>query len=111
MTLKPPKSLKFSKILLGMIQCYRGIWPKRSNVLAPLADVSSIKNKKQFTYTEETDKGFIQMKQIIVEEIILVFFYRVHQHHSEITSSEILNLEEEEFPPICITVFPWGMYS
>ena len=56
-----------------MVQFYRDMWPKRSHVLAPLTDASSIKNKKKFKWTEEMDKAFIQMKQIIAQETILAF--------------------------------------
>ena len=44
-----------------MVQYYRDTWPKRSHVLAPLTDASSIKNKKKFKWTEEMDKAFTQM--------------------------------------------------
>ena len=46
LALKPPTTLKLNKSLLGMVQYYRDMWPKRSHILAPLTDASSIKNKK-----------------------------------------------------------------
>ena len=59
LALKPPTTLKLNKSLLGMVQYYRDMWPKRSHVLAPLTDANSIKNKKKFKWTEMMDKDFI----------------------------------------------------
>ena len=71
LALKPPKTAKELNSLLGMVQYYRDIWPKRSHILAPLIDSSSSKNKKQLIWTKEMDKAFIQMKQIIAQETAL----------------------------------------
>ena len=55
------------------VQYYRDMWPKRSHILAPLTDASSSKNKKNFKWTPEMDKAFIQMKQLIAQKKILAF--------------------------------------
>ena len=70
LALKPPRTTKELKSLLGMVQYYRDMWPRRSHILAPLTDASSSK-KKKLDWTKEMDKAFIQMKQIIAQETIL----------------------------------------
>ena len=46
LNIKVHSSIKQLKSLLGMVQYYRDMWPKRSNILAPLTEASSSKNKK-----------------------------------------------------------------
>ena len=44
--IKPPKTSKQLKQLLGMVNFDRDIWKKRSHILAPLSKLSNAKGKK-----------------------------------------------------------------
>jgi hypothetical protein len=71
LNLKAPSSLKQLKSLLGMMQYYRDMWPKRSHILAPLTAASSSKNKKTFKWTDAMENAFCEMKKIMAQEALL----------------------------------------
>ena len=63
LNLQQPKTLKQLKSLLGMVQYYRDMWPRRSHILAPLTAASSSKNRKKFLWTSAMNKAFIEIKK------------------------------------------------
>ena len=73
LNLQPPKTLKQLRSLLGLVQYYRDVWPRRSHILAPLSDKSSSKNKKKFVWTEEIQQAFEAMKKMVAKETLLAF--------------------------------------
>ena len=69
--MRTPRTLRQLKSLLGMVQYYRNMWPKRSHILAPLTAASSTKNNKKFKWTEEMEDAFTEMKKIMAQEALL----------------------------------------
>ena len=62
------------KSLIGMIQFYRDMWRRRSHILSPLIDAAAgKKGKMKITWTEEMDEAFIQLKQMVTEEVFLTY--------------------------------------
>ena len=48
LNLEPPKSVRQTRSLLGIVQYYRDIWEKRSHILAPLTELTKEpKNKNK----------------------------------------------------------------
>ena len=67
-----PKTAKDMKSLIGMIQFYRDMWKRRSHILSPLIDsAAGKKGKTPIIWTPAMDEAFIQVKQMISEEILL----------------------------------------
>lgn len=72
--LEKPKTAKEMKSLIGMIQFYRDMWKRRSHILSPLIDsASGKKGKAKIEWTKEMDEAFIQIKQMISDEVFLTY--------------------------------------
>ena len=54
-----------------MINYYQDIWPQRSHILAPLTALTSAKVK--WKWTDEHQKAFDEMKQVITRETLLAY--------------------------------------
>jgi hypothetical protein len=62
------------KSLIGMIQFYRDMWQRCSHILSPLIDsASGKKGNTKIIWTNEMDEAFIQIKQMISEEVFLTY--------------------------------------
>ena len=72
--LDKPKTVKKMKGFIGMIQFYRDMWKRRSHILSSLIDATAGKKKHtKITWTDEMNEAFIQIKQIISEEVFLTY--------------------------------------
>ena len=66
-----PKNKKELKRFLGMINFYKDFWIRRSEILAPLTELTS--NKTEFQWTEEHTKAFDTIKRIVAKEVLLAY--------------------------------------
>lgn len=77
LNLKPPRTMRQVKQVIGLIQYYRDLWPRRSHILSPIVELTKGYSKKKkhlkIKWTEECDKAFNEMKNIIAKETILAF--------------------------------------
>ena len=74
MDLTKPKTTKEMKSLNSIIQFYRDIWQCRSHILSLLIDsASEKKGNTKITWINEIDEAFIQVKQMISEEVFLIY--------------------------------------
>ncbi|GFH55792.1 hypothetical protein CTEN210_12268 [Chaetoceros tenuissimus] len=72
--LHKPQTAKEMKSLISMIQFYRDMWRRCSHILSPLIDAAAgKKGKMKITWTEEMDDAFIQLKQMVTEEVFLTY--------------------------------------
>ena len=55
-----------------MVNYYRDMWRRRSHLLAPLSALLS-KKKSKWDWTEECEKSFQEMKEVMSEETLLAF--------------------------------------
>ena len=79
LALKPPKNVRELRHVLGLVQFYRDIWEKRSDILAPLTNLvgecavtKPMKKKgtkrKPFHWDESHQRAFDDMKATIFEK-------------------------------------------
>ena len=66
-----PKTRKQLRQFIGMINFYRGMWQKRSELLAPLTALTS-KNVK-YDWKDENRKFFEAIKRVIGREVLLAY--------------------------------------
>ena len=66
-----PTKRKELRSFLGMVNFYRDMWPRRSEILAPLTALTS--SKVKWKWEEEHDKAFCEIKKVMARETLLVF--------------------------------------
>ena len=66
-----PTTRKELRRFIGMVNYYRDMWVRRSELLAPLTSMTS-KNVK-FVWTDEHQTAFENIKKIICREVMLTF--------------------------------------
>ena len=62
-----PSSLKELRTFLGMVNYYRDLWPRRSNVLAPLTEEVG---KSRFVWTPRMEKTSEEMKALAASNVL-----------------------------------------
>ena len=84
LALDKPKSVKTLRSFLGIVQYYRDLWEKRSEMLAPLTDLvaecgvtKSTKKKgtkkKPFYWSDVHQKAFDDVKATIARDVVLAY--------------------------------------
>ena len=85
LALKPPKNVKELRRVLGIIQYYRDLWARRTDLLAPLTDLvgecgstkaqrkSKSKIPKKWYWDDEHQKAFDEIKKVIARDVILAY--------------------------------------
>ncbi len=84
LALEPPQHVKGLRHFLGMVQYYRDMWAKRSEMLAPLSDLvgecgetkTTKKNKtkkKPWRWDPIHQKAFDDVKATIAKEVVLAY--------------------------------------
>ena len=67
----PPTTKKQLRRFIGMVNFYRDMWSKRSEILAPLASLTS--KKAKYIWKEEHQQAFDRMKKKMARETILSY--------------------------------------
>jgi hypothetical protein len=68
-TLSVPRTKKQVRSFIGMVNYYRDMWPKRSELLAPLSALTS--KTATWIWTPECQQAFETMKVLIAKETLL----------------------------------------
>ena len=71
-TFKQPKTKKDVRSFLGLCGYYRKFIPNFSSIATPLSDLTRKSMPKQVKWNEKCDKAFIELKEILTLEPILV---------------------------------------
>ena len=66
--MKEPSDLRQLRSFLGMVTHYRDMWPRRSHILSPLAELIGA---KKFLWNEPQAKAFREMKALIAKDALL----------------------------------------
>ena len=98
--LQPPKTRKELRSLIGMINYYRDMWPKRSETLAPLSAMTSSKVKWQWTDVHQ--KAFEEIKRIITKETLLMYpnFNEIFEIHTDASKTQLGAVISQSGKPI-----------
>ena len=62
-------NLKVLRSFIGLVNYYRDMWKHRSEIIAPLTELTS--EKRKWTWTDKHQKAFEQMKKNLSLEVIL----------------------------------------
>ena len=65
----PPTTRKQLRRFIGLVNYYRDMWEKRSELLAPLTDLTS--KNVPFKWQEQHQKAFDKVKHAICQEVML----------------------------------------
>ena len=79
-----PKNVRTLRGFLGMVQYYRDIWEKRSEMLAPLTDLvaecglsktekAAKKKKRGWYWTDVHERAFQRVKETIARDVMLAY--------------------------------------
>src|SRR5210317_1090882 len=69
--LATPTTTKQVRHFVGMVNCYRDMWPKRSETLAPLTELCS--KTVKFHWTERQQAAFDEIKRMVTEDTLLAY--------------------------------------
>lgn len=67
----PPKNRKELRSFIGVVNYYRDMWIRRSEVLAPLTQLLAGDPKSKWEWTPEAATAFAQIKKIIARKVLL----------------------------------------
>eukprot|EP00804_Cyclotella_cryptica_P024746 CCRYP_001725-RA/>CCRYP_001725-RA protein AED:0.27 eAED:0.27 QI:0/0/0/1/0/0/2/0/303 len=74
LAISSPKNVKDLRKFLGMVQYYRDLWARRSEVLAPLTSLVANKTKKRPWYWDTVhQKAFDDVKTSIAKDVVLAY--------------------------------------
>ena len=59
--------------LIGMVQYYRDLWPRRSHILEPFTALSSGKKGTKIKWNEELESAFQEVKQMVSKSTMLTY--------------------------------------
>ena len=95
-----PTKRKEVRSFLGMVNFYRDMWPKRSEILAPLTALTSSTTKWRWTEVEE--KAFQEMKRVMARETLLAFpdFSKQFVIHTDASKTQLGSVISQEGKPI-----------
>ena len=68
---KPPKTKKYLRQFIGMVNYYKDLFKKRTDILKPLTDICG--KSSTFTWDEKVSKAFIEVKAMIVKVVMFAF--------------------------------------
>ncbi len=71
--LERPKTVTEVRSLIGMVQYYRDLWPRRSHILEPFTRLSSGKKKTKIEWTDELQTSFEAIKKMVCRETLLTY--------------------------------------
>ena len=102
LAINPPKNVKELRRFLGMIQYYRDIWAKRSELLAPLTDLvgecgqtkatkAKGTKKASWHWDEVHQKAFDNAKATIAKEVVLAYpdYSKVFEIYTDASSKQL----------------------
>jgi hypothetical protein len=113
LALNPPNNIKELRHFLGMVQYYRDMWARRSEMLAPLADVvgecretkttrMNKTKKKPWRWDQAHQQAFDDVKAAIAKGTVLVYldFSKPFQIYTDASSTQLGAVITQDNRPI-----------
>ena len=72
-SMERPTTVTEVRRLIGMVQYYRDLWPRRSHVLEPFTAISSGKKRAKIKWTPQLEEAFHKIKQMVCKETLLTY--------------------------------------
>ena len=96
----PPKTRKELRSFIGLLNYYRDMWPKRSELLAPLSTLTS--KNKQFKWGEQEQKAFDAIKKHVSRQVLLTYpdFNKAFQVHTDASDTQLGSIISQDGKPI-----------
>ncbi len=101
-TIKPPTGVRQLRHFLGMVQYYRDLWARRSNMLAPLTSLVGECNQIKSTKAKGTKKvpwhwdkvhqrAFDHVKATIAKDVVLAYpvYSKVFEIYTDASSKQL----------------------
>ena len=98
--LSTPRTKRQLCRFLGMINHYRDMWIRRSEILAPLTELTS--KKVNFKWLDKHQKAFDNMKKILAREVVLAFpdFNKPFDIYTDASDTQLGAVITQEEKPI-----------
>ena len=98
--LAPPTTRKQVRRFIGLVNYYRDMWVKRSDILAPLTALTSI--KAPWKWGEAEQKAFDTMKRSMARETILAYpnFTKPFEIHTDASAFQLGSCISQDKRPI-----------
>ena len=95
-----PKTKKQLRSFIGMVNYYRDMWIRRSEILGPLAALTS--KNTVWKWTETHTKAFNKMKQVMAREVLLAYpdFSKTFEIHTDASATQLGAVISQEGNPI-----------
>jgi hypothetical protein len=113
LAIKLPTGIKQFRHFLGMVQYYRDLWARRSNMLAPLASLvgecgqtKSIKakgaKKVSWNWDEVHQRAFDHLKATITKDLVLAYpdYSKVFEIYTDVSSKQLVAVITQNNRPI-----------
>ena len=71
--LKPPSNAYEIRHLVGMVNYYRYMWPRRTHMLTPFTALSSGPRKQKVEWITELNFAFKQLKTVLAKDALIAF--------------------------------------
>ena len=69
--MKRPTTVTEVRRLIGLVQYYRDLWPRRSHILETFTSISSGKKGTRIKWNDELEKAFIETNKMVCQETLL----------------------------------------
>ena len=105
--LKPPTTKKELRSFIGMVNYYHDMWPKRSELLAPLTALTSLNTK--WEWTDEHQKAFEAMKKNISKNTLLTYpdFNKQFVIHTDASHTQLGAVISQDGKPLAF--YSWKL--
>ena len=113
LALTPPSNVKDLRRFLGMVQYYRDLWARRSEMLAPLTDLvgecgqtkvtkANKTKKKPWHWDEVHQKAFNAVKTTIARDVVLAYpdFSKVFEIYTDASATQLGSVITQDNRPI-----------